>query len=150
MIKLMLSILVFVTVMPSFHIIAPVATIAAVVEKSVLTQIYFLNCVFIKLRNFLTLYSVLKCKFFFYESIALFQIFRLSWFILIYLSAFITFAVFIIKTVVFLNFSHKENNIHFSKGCILKYVRGMTSFLHCNLESIFVATVAIKILTGFH
>ena len=43
MIKLMLSILVFVTVMPGFHIIAPVATIAAVVEKSVLAQTYFLS-----------------------------------------------------------------------------------------------------------
>ena len=77
-------------------------------------------------------------------------------YIKIYLSAFLTFAVSIIKTVVFLNFFHKENNIHFSKGCILKYVRGVTSFptdacnMHYNLGSIYVATVATQILTGFH
>ena len=48
-------------------------------------------------------------------------------------------AIFIIKTVVFLNFFYKESNIHFSKGCILKYVRGVTKFptgcLQCALQS---------------
>ena len=47
-----------------------------------------------------------------------------------------------------MNFFHKENNIHFSKGCILKYVRVTSFFTRClqyALQSD-VGTVATKIL----